>query len=626
MIILNNLRLAYGQQLIFDTISQTIQHNDRIGLVGRNGQGKSTLLKALAGLESIDSGTITIAQEKRIAYLPQEVTLMSTQSVLEEVVSAISNIYELEQETKKLEIIIHDTTATPTQEILDRYAHLMTILAEHNPARLAAEARSLLHGLGFSQHQMEQPVNELSVGWKMRVVLAQLLIQKADFYLFDEPTNHLDIKTKEWFVRFLKKASFGFLLVSHERYFLDQLCTTILELETGKATSYNGNYSTYEVQKERNFERLEQAYLLQQKQIKQQLETAERFRSKATKATMAQAIFKRVEKIERITLPPSPKNITFSFNTIKRSGKQVLQVHNAGHKFDTKQLFTNVSFTIERGEKVALVAANGVGKTTLFNLITGKLPMQQGSVSLGYEVSTTLFAQEQATALNLEKTVIENVFSQVSCKSEIAIRTMLGSFLFDSDDINKRAAWLSGGEKNRVGMVNVLLQDSNFLLLDEPTNHLDIPSKDIVLKALQAYTGTILFVSHDHDFVNKLANRIIELTPHGIHSYHGTYESYCYQLEQKQFTQQTNTNTPTQAPTSSNTQKIIDPQEQRARNKECSKLERTITNLERDINKIEHSFAELAYGTPAFAQAQKKLNELQEQLTNAMNAWEKLIT
>lgn len=617
MIQANNVCLSFGEQIVFDNISFTINEHDRIGLVGRNGSGKSTLLKAIAYMQPLDDGSIATANKKVIAYMPQEVVLESDKSIIDETLTACNSLEKLQ---KELALIDEQLANSDPDVDLDRYSELQIELSEINPARIRAEAIRILTGLGFKDSQMENSVANLSVGWKMRIVLAQLLLQKADFYLFDEPTNHLDIVAKEWFLEFLKSSNFGFMLVSHEKYFLNKLCTEILEMEMGKATFYNGNYDTYVVQKEHNLQLLQSAQLQQQKEIKQKMEFVEKFKASAARSKQAQSVLRSVEKIERITLPPAPKTMTFNFPPIVQSGRVVLDTKDVSQKFEDKTIFEHATFQIERGQKIAVIAANGVGKTTLFNIIIGQLPLQHGSIEFGYNVQPTIFAQDQTKSLDINKTVFENVIERCPKKTESQIRSFLGAFLFSNDDVHKKVKVLSGGEKNRVGMVCVLLQDANLLLLDEPTNHLDIPSKDILLSALKAFKGTILFVSHDHDFVHELATNIIELSRNGTYVYPGTYESYLYhqkhlQKDQEEIAQGA-------LPKKEEHAEAGKKENNHELSKQLKRLEQKIAKTEKDIQSMENKFADLTYGTLEFNQTQKKLENLKKELVLLMKEWE----
>lgn len=616
-----NVCLEMIEQVIFDDISFSFDQNQRIGLVGRNGAGKSTLLKVISGQQKIDSGSISIMRGKTIAYLSQDVVLQSDKSIIEETYTAFSEVDDLLKEQKELEKQLGEVE--DTTDILERYALVCELLLRSDQEGMKAEAKRVLMGLGFKPEQLDNPVQTLSVGWKMRIVLAKLLLKKADFYLFDEPTNHLDIVAKEWFLQFLKRAPFGFILVCHDRYFLNQVCTVIFELERGKGKFYVGNYEKYEKQKAHNEALLEMQYKNQQKELKQKMDTIERFRAKASKAAMAQSMLKALDKVERIELPPQSPDITFTFPPLQKSGSVALTVTNVAQSFGEKHIFKNVSFEVLRGQKIALVASNGVGKTTLFNLIVHKLPLEIGSITVGYNVTYTVFDQDQTASLMLDKTILENITEACPKATEQKIRAFAGAFLFTKDAINKKVGVLSGGEKNRVGMIKVLLQNANFLLLDEPTNHLDIQSKDILLKALQAYQGTILFVSHDQDFVDKLATDIIELTPNGAREYHGNYQLYLYQKQQEM--QKLSADQDVQKSTSVKKEKNAAKEKQHVgvSTADTKILERKIDKLEHEISRVENSFSNLLFGTPAFNEAHNKLEQLRKELEVVMREWEK---
>jgi len=618
MIQTNNICLSFGEQIVFDEVSFTLNQDQRIGLVGRNGSGKSTLLKVIAGQQHLDSGSVAISNKKTVAYMPQEVVLESDKSILDETLTACASLATMQAQIDAMD----EQLAEDYESVdLDRYSELLAQVADMNPAKVSAQAQQMLLGLGFTAAQMHTPVAALSVGWKMRVVLAKLLLQNADFYLFDEPTNHLDIVAKDWFLYFLKNAKFGFMLVSHERYFLDKLCTQVLEIERGQATFYNGNYSKYVVQKAHDLEMLQSAYVQQQKEIKQKKETIERFRASASRARMAQSMIKAVDKIERIELPPSPKTMVFNFPPVQQPGRVVLEVENVAQQFGEKKIFHGATFQVERGDKVAIIAPNGVGKTTLFNTIIGALKPSEGTITFGYNVKATIFAQDQTKSLDVKKSVLENATMVALKKPEGTIRQFLGSFLFSNDDVHKKVQVLSGGEKNRVGMICVLLQDANLLLLDEPTNHLDIPSKEILVTALTAYKGTIIFVSHDHDFINTLATRIIELTPNGTYNYIGNYDSYLYQKKHNEALLKRN-ETESKAAVTDKANATPESPKEHETNKQIKKLESKIEKLEKEINTAEHAFADIAYGTPEFSAMQDKLVQLKAEHADTIEQWE----
>ena len=615
-----NVCLEMIEQVIFDDISFVFDQNQRIGLVGRNGSGKSTLLKVIGGQQQLDKGAVSIQKGKTIAYLSQDVVLTSDKSIVEETYTSFAHIAKLLEEQKAIEAQLDN--ADDLDELLERYAIVCEKLLDIDQEGMRAEAKKVLMGLGFKPEQFDDPVATLSVGWKMRIVLAKLLLQKADFYLFDEPTNHLDIVAKDWFLQFLKRAPFGFVLVCHDRYFLNQLCTEIFEIERGKGKLYVGDYNNYEKQKAHDEALLEMQYKNQQRDIKQKTETIERFKAKASKASMAQSMMKALDKVERIELPPKAPDINFNFPPIQQSGSVVLTIEGVGHAFGPKQIFKDVSFEVQKGQKIALVASNGVGKTTLFNLIAQKLPLGAGKVIVGYNVHSTVFDQDQTASLAMDKTILENITESCPKVIEQKIRAFSGSFLFTKDSINKKVGVLSGGEKNRVGMIKVLLQNANLLLLDEPTNHLDIQSKDILLTALQSYQGTILFVSHDQDFVNKLATDIVELSVDGAKEYQGNYELYLYQKQQES---QKNQQSDTSAPKKMNNkrdQEVAAPKKVILSSSEVKALERNVQKLEHEVSRTENSFAELTFGSPKFNDAQKKLIDLKKELEVALAAWE----
>lgn len=613
MIHLNNLCLSFGSQKVFDQLSYSVAPDQRLGLVGRNGSGKSTLLKVIGGLIPLDSGSVSVSGNCTIAYMPQELVLSSTRSIYDEAFASYHTIGALWQKMQELEPKIAQGCADAVQE----YGEVSFQYSQLIPDQARLETKNMLLGLGFKESQLNDSVQTLSVGWQMRVVLAKLLLQKADFYLFDEPTNHLDIVAKDWFLSFLSEAPFGFILVCHDKYFLDQQCSTILELDRGKGSLFYGNYSDYETEKAEQIEALMAAKRQQDRELAHKQQLIDKFKAKASKAKMAKSLEKALDKVDIIEVPQEAKQVRFRFPEPKRSGRIVLEAHDLGFQYDTKQIFKNVELKIERGEKVALIAPNGVGKTTLFNVLCGKFKPTQGNYQMGSEVYATIFEQEQTKVLNPNNTVIQEVYDHVPNKTEQEIRMFLGAFLFGKEEIQKKTKVLSGGERNRLSMVKVLLQDANFLLLDEPTNHLDIPSKEILLKALQEYKGTILFVSHDHDFVNHLASSILELTPEGVLRYHGNYESF---LAQKRLSNKQTAFAKTAAPSVS----VAAEQESKSARKDLNKIERAISKLESDKEKIQASFADLEYGTPEFDKAQEKLEAITKELKALTKEWEAL--
>ena len=642
MILVKDLTLSLGGKALFDQISCSLLAGQKIGLVGKNGAGKSTFLKVLSGHQAVDSGGFSIEKGKVIGYMPQDVVMQSNRPVLEEALSVFADLDAYRTELKELELYLEQHQGEFDPAKIEHYAELQEKLRDSDVDSLVVRARTILSGLGFTPAQLEQGVTQLSLGWRMRLVLAKLLLQQADFYLFDEPTNHLDLVAKEWFVEFLKESNFGYLLVSHDRFFLDTVCEYILELDRGKGTWYCGNYSSFLAQKEEDKARVTAAYVAQQKEIKKKMEVIERFKAKASKAKMAQSMMKSLDKVERIEIERDAKKVRVHFNEVKRAGNVVLTAEDLSKSFNGTQLFHHASLELFRGDKAALIAANGKGKSTLLNLIMGKLEKDSGIVSFGYNVDPAFFEQDQAAVLDPKKTVLEE--AEGACRSSEArakVRQMLGTFLFPSDDVYKKTGVLSGGEKNRVAMVKVLLKDANLLLLDEPTNHLDLDSKDVLLRALQAYTGTILFVSHDRDFLNKLSTKIFELTPNGVVSHDGNYDAYIYHKQQQQkMLEAANAPAPKAAAGKAapvqqaaapekETRKIVPngPMATSAKDnyelqKVIGRLERKIEKLEAELQRAQEEYALLEYGTAEHRAHEEKMRQIKTTMEETTAEWE----
>jgi ATPase components of ABC transporters with duplicated ATPase domains len=625
MIQLDNICLSFGNQVIFDHVSCSFKEDQKIGLVGRNGSGKSTLLNVIGGTQKLDDGQVRMPKSCKIAFMPQDVVLVSDKSILLEALDAFQELRAVLEELSTLEEHVHHGTADT--EMLERYTNLHHELHEASYESKQAKTKQMLAGLGFKQETFDTPVSSLSVGWKMRLVLAKLLLQQADFYLFDEPTNHLDLIAKDWFAEFLGNASFGYILVSHDKYFLDTVCQEICEISRGSLTCYTGNYDAYMVQKQAATELIEKKHAEQQKYIKKQTDTIERFRAKATKASMAQSMIKALAKIEVIELGSDQKAVRVNLPHTKPSGKIVLDVHNLSFSFDSKKIFQHASFEIPRGHKVALVAANGTGKTTLLNVIMNKYKATSGTVTLGYHVTPAFFEQDQNKSLNQRNNILDEVESICKTAEDRArVRGLLGAFLFSGEDVKKKIEVLSGGEKNRVAMVKILLQNANFLMLDEPTNHLDLISKDILLDALRQFDGTILFVSHDRTFLNGLATDILELTPDRTYSYSGNYDAYLYhkkhleapQTDEKHAKQQTAQKSDRQEQKPAN-------KELYAQRKQVQQVESSIHKLEKELAAITAQFATLVYGTPSYKDTLNKMHMLEQKIKEQYATWEELL-
>ena len=625
MIQLDDICLSFGNQVIFDHISCSFEEGQKIGLVGRNGSGKSTLLNAIGGIQQLDDGRVRMPKSSKIAFMPQDVVLVSDKTILHEAMDAFGEIGAILDELTRLESQVHGDAADPI--LLERYPHLHHELHEQGYESKQAQTKQMLAGLGFKQESFDTPVSSLSVGWKMRLILAKLLLQKADFYLFDEPTNHLDLIAKDWFAEFLCNAPFGFILVSHDKYFLDTVCQEICEISRGTLTCYTGNYDAYLVQKQAAIELLEKKHAEQQKYIKKQTATIERFKAKASKASMAQSMIKSLEKIEIIELESDQKAVRVNLAHTKPTGKIVLDIQNVSFSFDSKKIFEHASFEIPRGHKVALIAANGTGKTTLLNVIMNKYKANSGSITLGYHVTPAFFEQDQNKSLNHNNSILDEVESICKTADDRArVRGLLGAFLFSGEDVYKKIGVLSGGEKNRVAMVKILLQNANFLVLDEPTNHLDIISKDILLDALRQFDGTILFVSHDRTFLNSLATDILELTPDHTYNYSGNYDAYLYHkkhLESEAIAEKKQKKEIQQKSTAADAKPAN--KELYVKRKQLQQLESSINKLEKDLAAVTQQFATLIYGTPLYQETLTKMRSLEQKLKEHYATWQKLL-
>ncbi|MFH0898585.1 MAG: ABC-F family ATP-binding cassette domain-containing protein [bacterium] len=633
----SNIHLELGGKVIFDDISFVLTRHQKIGLVGRNGAGKSTLLRVIAGQQALDKGTISIEKGRTVAYMPQEFIVHSTKNVLDEALTVFHDAFELKEELEVLEKYLDQTPANDLcQSKLDRYASVQQKLSEINLDILRVQAEEVLTGLGFTKEYLDKTVDQLSVGWRMRLVLAKLLLQKADFYLFDEPTNHLDIVAKDWFVDFLKQAKFGFLLVSHDRYFHDHLCEIIFALDRGNGILFKGNYSDFLTYQDESQMRHEAAYLTQQKQIKQRMKTIERFRAKASKAKMVKSMIKSLDRLEKVEpIIYEPKDIRVHFDHVKRSGRIALTIDKVSKTFGDKQIFEHASFELFRGDKAAIVAPNGVGKTTLLSLVTGKYLLEkEGAIAFGHNVEWAFFEQDQDKLLGPDNTVLQEAESACQTSEQRQkVRTLLGTFLFPGDDVDKKIRVLSGGEKNRVAMVKVLLQHANLLILDEPTNHLDIQSKEILLKALQQFPETILFVSHDRNFLNGLATKIFDLTANGVVTYEGNYDSYLYQKKHKEEVHALAKTAPLVSKEKSGDSGAKQSGKQKTENKlsyeenkRLRSLERKIEKLEAEILELNKNFEILEYGTQAFIDNTNRLQDVQQLIKDAYQEWETLQT
>ena len=537
MIVLScsNISKAYGINSILENISFTIENGDKIGLIGLNGSGKTTLFNILAKEISSDSGNIYIQKDLKIGYLKQHTNIESELTVFEECLQVFKPLIEMEKDIRQLEIKISKISENGSSQKLDSLLQEYSILLEEfnnqNGYGYKSEIKGVLKGLGFTEEEMDRSSNILSGGQKSRLSLAKLLLEKPDLLLLDEPTNHLDIEAINWLESFLKEYNKAVLVISHDRYFLNNVVSKIFHLENKNIKIYNTNYSKYMEQRKKDLEVLKKQYEDQQREVKRQEEIIQRFSNYGGKRYIkqAQARQKLLDKMKLMDKPMDDKKVKIKFEPKIKSGRDVLKVEELGKSFGDYQLFEDINFNIYRGEKVGLIGPNGIGKTTLFKTILNEIPYEEGNINIGHHVHIGYFDQEQ-TDLNLDNTIIDEIWDHNPKLNHYEIRTILSRFLFIGDDIFKEIKELSGGERGRLQLLKMMLSDSNFLLMDEPTNHLDIDSKEVLEDALIDYEGTIFVISHDRYFLNRVTNKILEMTEEGIVEYLGNYDYY---LEKK---------------------------------------------------------------------------------------------
>jgi ATP-binding cassette, subfamily F, member 3 len=535
MIQLSSAGKRYAHKLLFENVDWMITAQDRIGLVGANGTGKSTLMKILGGLETLDYGSIAISKGISAGYLPQDGLSLSGQSVFAECMSVFAELRSIEQE---METLTHsmaelDTASTEYDVVADRFHRIQHEFQTRDGYAIEAKVGAVLSGLGFQKDDWSRQTEEFSGGWQMRIALAKLLLQQPNLLLLDEPTNHLDLEARNWLEDYLNSYPYAFILISHDRYFLDVTVNKIVEIWNKRVHFYPGNYDKYLAQKTQRREQLEGAYRNQRERIEQLEVFINRFRYQATKAKQVQSRIKELEKIERIEIPPEERTIHFSFPQPKPSGRVVAEVTDLAKAYGDKLVFSNVNFIVERGDRIALVGVNGAGKSTLIKLLAGREPATEGQYRIGHNVQPDYFAQDQYKELNPDARILDDLGSMSPGSTQTELRSLLGCFLFSEDDVFKKIGVLSGGERNRYALLRMLLHPANFLLLDEPTNHLDMRAKDVLLNALEKYTGTVVFVSHDRYFIDKLSTRVFEVGDGRVEVFPGNYEDYLWRKEGK---------------------------------------------------------------------------------------------
>jgi ATP-binding cassette subfamily F protein 3 len=533
MIQLSAAGKRFGPKLLFDRLDWMITPRDRVGLVGANGTGKSTLLKVLGGIETLDYGSLATTKGISAGYLPQDGLALSGKTVFAECMSVFDDVRAMEEEmeslTRRMSELDHQ--GDEYKQVAERFHQLENQFRARDGYAIESQVGSVLQGLGFGKEDWTRRTEEFSGGWQMRIALAKLLLQKPNLLLLDEPTNHLDLESRNWLEEYLSQYPYAYVLISHDRYFLDVTVKKIVEIWNKGVHFYPGNYDQFLKQKEERREQLLAAYKNQREHIQHLESFINRFRYKASKAKQVQSRIKELEKIEKIEIPNEEEAIHFKFPQPEPSGKLVAEFKDVAKRYESKGVFNNVNFTIERGDRIALIGVNGAGKSTLIKLLSGVESPTSGTIQLGHNVEPDYFAQDQYKELNTFSRVLDDLETVAPQSSMTELRNLLGCFLFSGDDVFKPIGVLSGGERNRYALARMLLHPSNFLLLDEPTNHLDLRAKDVLLNALKEFNGTVIFVSHDRYFIDNLATKVFEVIDGRVDVFPSGYEDFMWRKQ-----------------------------------------------------------------------------------------------
>ncbi|CAH0999589.1 putative ABC transporter ATP-binding protein YheS [Neolewinella maritima] len=620
----------YGDRILFDRVTFTIGTRDKLGLVGRNGAGKSTMLKIIAGDISPDEGKVERESGSTLGFLHQEMDMPTGNTVMEETLTAFAHITEMEERLEELnqEMEVRtDYTSDSYSEMLEEFTHLTERFALVGGITMEAEAEKVLKGLGFKNGDFDRQTTEFSGGWQMRILLAKMLLQRPDYLLLDEPTNHLDIESIIWLENWLSSYSGAVITISHDKQFLDNVTNRTLEIELGSVYDYKAGYSKYvELQAERR-EKAESAYLNQQKVIADKERTISRFMAKATKTKMAQSMQKQLDKIERIELDVTDKSVmNLRFPPAPRSGAITMKARHITKTYGKLNVLRGVDLKVDRGNRVAFVGQNGQGKTTLAKILIGKLPATQGEVELGHNVSVGYYAQNQSDALDGNKTLLETMEEASPPEMRTRLRQTLGAFLFSGEDQDKKVMVLSGGERARLALACMLLRPFNLLVLDEPTNHLDMASKDMLKSALMDYDGTLLVVSHDREFLAGLTDRTVEFRDHKLYEHIGDVNTF---LEKRQLDDMRSVEL--QKPVDSQSAAPASKPKNSPSQDEQRRLQKDVANAERKIERLEGEIEQihLKMSDPSFyddearvASVTAKLKDKQDKLASVMKTWE----
>ena len=636
MIDLTGISLQFGGEYLFKDVNYKINSGDRISLVGSNGSGKSSLLKLLTGELQPESGKILKQNRISIGYLPQDNIIHSGSTILEEALTALSDIILLKEKEEEITTALSNQSLSDEEQrdLVNQLGEVHIRLEELGSYSASANVEKILTGLGFEVNDFNRLTDEFSGGWQMRIALAKLLIAQNDLLLLDEPTNHLDLDSLEWLITFLKNYKGALIVVSHDKHFLNEVTSKTFEIFNRKFSVFNGDYNAYLKFKEERDQQLIRKHGLQQKQIKETKKFIERFRYKNTKAKQVQSRIKQLEKIELVELPESENKININFPAPPKSGRLNLELISVRKSYGTNLVFDGIDFTVNRGDKIAFVGPNGAGKTTLAKIIAGKIDFDNGDITFGYNTIISFYAQDIADNLDPEKDIIETVDTIAEGKSIGELRSLLGAFLFHGDDVFKKVGVLSGGEKSRVALVKILLTKSNFIILDEPTNHLDISSKKVLQQALINFTGSLILVSHDVDFLQPIVTKVTEIRKGKIKTYEGGIDYYLY--KRKQIIEKEKVSAPEDksgVTSSKKEQKRIQAERRQAKYRATKELNERISTLEKEIEELEWKEKELedALANPETYRDAKRANELnvefnsvKEELSKHLQEWEKL--
>jgi ATPase subunit of ABC transporter with duplicated ATPase domains len=527
MIRLDNISKQNGHQLVFIEASAALQKGEKIGLVGPNGAGKTTLFRMISGQEQPDEGQVSVDRGVTIGYFSQDVGEMAGRSAVSEVMDGAGPVSVVASELKELEAAMADPARLDEMDsIVERYGEVQAAFEKLDGYALDARAREVLAGLGFSQEMMDGDVGTLSGGWKMRVALARILLMRPDAMLLDEPSNHLDLESLIWLEGFLKGYDGALLMTSHDREFMNRIVGKVIEIDGGTLTTYSGGYAFYEQQRALNEKQQQAQFERQQAMLAKEIKFIERFKARASHAAQVQSRVKKLDKIERVEPPKRRETVAFEFLPAPRSGEDVVTLKQVRKGYGSRRIYDGLDFQVRRRERWCVMGINGAGKSTLLKLVAGATDPDGGTVNVGGSVKMGYFAQHAMDLLDGDRTVFESLEESFPQAGQGALRTLAGCFGFSGDDVEKKCRVLSGGEKARLVMAKMLFDPPNFLVLDEPTNHLDITTKEMLITALSQYEGAMLFVSHDRHFLAALSNRLLELTPEGVHVYGGGYTEY----------------------------------------------------------------------------------------------------